>query len=547
MFQTPLRAILPYKFTQFIAYGFVLKPYLALNPYIALKPCLSRSFASKKMSTRAAAKRKAAALQETIGAASLSSPPMTPTPIASKKRKSAPRGKKATEPVTADLDILPHGLGNVMSGKSTLTPPNNVSESSLSTPEYVESVNGKLKTGNDPSKKKTLKAENTDSENGKGILKKRKHPYGLTPGSSPYPDHLMPTPEACEEVNRLLSGLHGEVKPPTEIPAPSMDFAGCGEVPDLLEAILRTLLSASTTSANASKALKGLEEKFGLRTSGIGKGSINWEAVHQADTETVIESIKKGGLAKIKGGNIKKILNTIYDRNCARRDALLKEKETGEKADILGAMHETQKQKDVELAKFKETLLTMDHVFEMSTDEAMEEMTKLPGIGVKTASCAILFCMKRPSFAVDTHVWRHCKWLGWVPNNATRDKTFSHCEVRIPDHLKYSLHYLFVKHGKTCPRCRANTSAVSEEWESAKCPIEHLVTRTGKRKVAGASPAKKARTTSGKKATKGKKGKQSEDETEESDVAMDEDMFELDDEVEKDDDSDEVKDEDEEY
>ena len=214
---------------------------------------------------------------------------------------------------------------------------------------------------------------------------------------------------------------------------------------------------------------------------------------------------------------------------------------------MLGAKHETEKQKDVELAKFKETLLTMDHVFEMSTDEAMEEMTKLPGIGVKTASCAILFCMKRPSFAVDTHVWRHCKWLGWVPNNATRDKTFSHCEVRIPDHLKYSLHYLFVKHGKTCPRCRANTSAASEEWKSAKCPIEHLVTRTGKRKEVGASPAKKARTTSGKKAVKGKKGKHSEDETEESDVAMDEVMFELDDEVENEADFDEVKDEDEEY
>jgi hypothetical protein len=73
------------------------------------------------------------------------------------------------------------------------------------------------------------------------------------------------------------------------------------------------------------------------------------------------------------------------------------------------------------------------------------------------------------------------------------------------------------------------------------------VTRTGKRKVAGASPAKKARTASGKKATKGKKGKQSEEETEESDVAMDEDMFELDDEDENSIHSDEVKDEDEEY
>ena len=125
----------------------------------------------------------------------------------------------------------------------------------------------------------------------------------------------------------------------------------------------------------------------------------------------------------------------------------------------------------------------------------MTEMTKLPGIGVKTASCVILFCMKRPSFAVDTHVWRHCKWLGWVPPGTDRNKTFSHCEVRIPDHLKYSLHQLFLQHGKKCPRCRENTSAGTKEWDEAQCPIDHLVTRTEGRKQLGAKPSKKSGST----------------------------------------------------
>jgi endonuclease III len=377
------------------------------------------------------------------------------------------------------------------------------------------------------------------SVNGPKKERKKKHRYGLTSGSTPFPDHAMPTPEACEEVNRLLSELHGAVEQPKIIPPPSMDVTGCGEVPDLLDAILRTRLSAATTANNANMSLKGLKDTFGLRTSGVGKGSVNWEAVHKADLSAIIEAIKSGGLAKTKGTDIKKILDMVYGRNRARRDELLKEKETGEPADALGANHEMQRQNDAELAKFDETLLSMDHVFEMTNDEAMEEMTKLPGIGVKTASCVILFCMKRPSFAVDTHVYRHCKWLGWVPEKASRDQTFSHCEVRVPDHLKYSLHQLFLRHGKTCGRCRANTSAGTKEWDATVCPIEHLVTRKEARKMPGASPSKSAKSGSpvkktksagGKKGVKGKKGKKIEDdddETEESDVEIEGNETEL--------------------
>lgn len=378
------------------------------------------------------------------------------------------------------------------------------------------------------------KADELIAESGKVPKKVRKkaHPYGLTPGASPFPDHIKPTAEDCEEVVRVLSKVHGEVNAPKEIPAPSMEVTGCGEVPDLLDALLRTLLSATTTARNANLSLAGLNKTFGLRTSGLGKGSINWEAVHEADLKDVIEAIKQGGLAVAKGNNIKKILAAVHDRNLARRDALLEEKKTGKPADIPGAKHETQAAKDIELARFNEGLLSMDHIFELTTDEAMDEMTKLPGIGVKTASCAILFCMKRPSFAVDTHVWRHCKWLGWVPPNATRDKTFSHCEVRIPNDLKYTLHYLFLKHGKSCGRCKAGTSVGSEEWENADCPIEHLVNRTEAKKQVGYSSPKKS--TPGKKGapspkTKGKKGKRSkniESETEESEVEMSDEVSE---------------------
>ncbi|KAF8859363.1 DNA glycosylase [Acephala macrosclerotiorum] len=493
------------------------------------------------MPTRAATKRAAAAAKK--AAQSLSSPPVTPvhdvaspdiginaiavtqhvkttqartlspSEPATAKRKRVTKSKKAPQSMKVDWDVLPHGLGKKGDLEHGFDADEALKDVKPKLGRKRKAFNVRISDGNfkeenvqdlAPAKKRARKQTPVEK-----APKKKKHPYGLTPGVSPFPDLAKPTLEDCEEVNRLLSKLHGEVKAPDVIPPPSMEITGCGEVPDLLDALLRTLLSASTTSKNSNMALQGLKDTFGLRTSGVGKGSINWEAVRETDLDKVIDAIKSGGLAKSKGNNIKKILDAVYQNNLNRFNALKQEKETGEPAQVLGAKHETQEQKDRELAEFEGAMLSMDYLFELTTDEVMEELLKLPGIGVKTSSCVILFCMKRPSFAVDTHVWRHCKWLGWVPENANRDKTFSHLEVRIPDELKYALHQLFIQHGKKCPRCKANTGPSSESWEDCECPIEHLVKRTGKTKEK-----------SGKKGAKG--GYEVEDEdNEETEAAED--------------------------
>jgi hypothetical protein len=167
----------------------------------------------------------------------------------------------------------------------------------------------------------------------------------------------------------------------------------------------------------------------------------------------------------------------------------------------------------------------------LSNDDAFAHLTSYPGIGPKTASCVLLFCLQRPSFAVDTHVFRLCQWLNWVPppgderglapgakgpfKGPTRNSTYAHCEVRVPDHLKYPLHQLLIKHGKSCPRCRAITGESSEGWEKG-CPIDHLVQRTGERKGGGDSPTKaKGMAVSVKKTkARGKKKVESDDESE---------------------------------
>ncbi|KAG9584116.1 DNA glycosylase, partial [Aureobasidium melanogenum] len=147
----------------------------------------------------------------------------------------------------------------------------------------------------------------------------------------------------------------------------------------------------------------------------------------------------------------------------------------------------------------------------LSNEDAFARLVKFPGIGPKTASCVLLFCLQRPSFAVDTHVFRLCQYLAWVPKEVqkgqppvNRETTFAHCEARVPDDLKYPLHQLLIKHGKECPRCRAATSTNSERWEEG-CPIEHLVTRHGAKK-GEVSPAGKAAPKT-KRAAAVKKGK----------------------------------------
>jgi len=85
----------------------------------------------------------------------------------------------------------------------------------------------------------------------------------------------------------------------------------------------------------------------------------------------------------------------------------------------------------------------------------MNELLSFDGVGPKTASCVLLFCLQREDFAVDTHVQRITGLLGWHPAKSSREQTYHHLNKRIPDEFKYSLHIHFVHHGKVCDECKA--------------------------------------------------------------------------------------------
>ena len=486
-----------------------------------------------KSSTKAASKKKTPKLVETDGTSAPQIPKSTPKPSPSLKtttkkqtlnaeapdeeKQPANTGRKRKRASTAPKveeysDELPHNMGKRPS-ENTKVKEEEAADVKPSPIKANDTMQNTAKEEQAEDAKEVIEGAKIVDEVEGPVKKKAKTatPYGLTPGRSRFPDWPHPTPEEAQTVHDLLlteipDERKSSIVQPDTIPPPSEQVAGCGQVPSILDALIRTLLSAATTGKNSSSSFQGLVKNFGLETKGLGKGSVDWNAVRQAPQKDVFKAIESGGLADSKSKNIKKILDMVYTDNEERRNALLKAKEAGETFTV---------EQEAELLLLQQGVLTLDYYHVLSTEDALNTFIKYPGIGVKTASCVALFCMQRPSFAVDTHVFRLCQYLGWVPPDDSlgprqkkpdRNSTFSHCEVRIPNNLKYGLHQLFLNHGKKCPRCRAITGEKSAGWAEANCVIEHLVKRLG---------AKKGGLDNLKKASKTKKGKNVKDEEDE--------------------------------
>lgn len=225
--------------------------------------------------------------------------------------------------------------------------------------------------------------------------------------SSPFPDYARPSRAEAKTAHSILSSIHGIKRRPTQIIA-SSSRAGCGDSPSVLDALVRTILSQNTSDTNSSRAKRSMDTTYGA--------SDNWSAIVDGGQAKLQEAIKCGGLSAVKSKVILSILDQVHT---------------------------------------KYGVYSLDHLFKASNDDAMQEMLSFQGVGPKTASCVLLFCMGRDSFAVDTHVHRITGLLGWRPAKASRDETHAHLEARLPDEDKYGLHVLLVQHGKVCPECKA--------------------------------------------------------------------------------------------
>lgn len=214
----------------------------------------------------------------------------------------------------------------------------------------------------------------------------------------PYPTHAHPTAAEVLAVHDGLMSLHPEVCE-QKMAKKVKDEDGCGSRKLVLDALVGTILSQNTTDVNSHRAFLSLKTAFPT-----------WEEVRTAKSADVEAAIKSGGLAQTKTERIKLILETLRaERN-------------GE--------------------------LSLEYLRDMSDAECKTELRRFKGVGAKTISCVLLFCLGRADFPVDTHVWKIALALNWVPKSADRDGTYDHLNARVPDAIKYALHVLLVEHGK---------------------------------------------------------------------------------------------------
>ena len=174
-----------------------------------------------------------------------------------------------------------------------------------------------------------------------------------------------------------------------------------------LDEFVLTILSQNTSAVNYTRAFENLRARFD-----------DWEAVRTASETDIEDAIRPGGLARVKAPRIRQALNDILQR-------------TGN--------------------------LSLDFLADMPDEEARGYLMEFDGVGIKTASCVLMFSLGRPVLPVDTHVHRLAKRLGLIGARVSAEAAHHVLQAMAPDDLVYGFHVNLVTHGRRV--CKAGHPA----------------------------------------------------------------------------------------
>ena len=206
----------------------------------------------------------------------------------------------------------------------------------------------------------------------------------------------MTLTEKAGIVYQRLIALHGELE----------------RVPrrEPMHELISTLLSHRTTEAQEARAYEAMMRRFG-----------SYDAVRVAAFDELVESLHGVNWPEVKARNIQKVLNQI-------------EAERGE--------------------------LSIAFLSDLPTEQALQWLMSLPGVGLKTATLVLLFCFGKAVLPVDTHLHRVSGRLGLIGPKVSAEKAHAELlELLPPDgHVLYNFHIAMLRHGqKICvwknPRC----------------------------------------------------------------------------------------------
>jgi endonuclease III len=122
--------------------------------------------------------------------------------------------------------------------------------------------------------------------------------------------------------------------------------------------------------------------------------------------------------------------------------------------------------------KSKTGALDLTFLSAMDTADAEDFLTSLPGVGLKTARCVLMYSIGRDVFPVDSHCRRILSRLGIIEFGRLTDRVQDEIQLKIPPELRYSLHVNLVAHGRAV--CRARNPDCNHCSVSPKCQYHML-------------------------------------------------------------------------
>ncbi len=212
--------------------------------------------------------------------------------------------------------------------------------------------------------------------------------------------------ERAAQVADLLERNYGRPQP-----------AKTGKI-DPMEQLVSTILSQNTNDINRDRAMDELTARFST-----------WEEIAEAHPKSIEAAVRVGGLGHQKSRRIKEVLRWIKDT-------------------------------------FGE--YSLEPIKDMSTEEAYSMLTRLKGIGPKTASIVLLFGFGRPVFPVDTHIYRVTGRLGLLPEGASYNAAHRILGNIFEAENYYPVHINLIRHGREV--CKWRKPLCSECFLSVLCP-----------------------------------------------------------------------------
>ena len=202
--------------------------------------------------------------------------------------------------------------------------------------------------------------------------------------------------------------------------------------------LVLTILSQNSADLNAERAFESLRLAFPstlpaerhLPGQGWGGAGLteapppDWMAVATAPVPELVEAIRPGGLAQQKAPRIQAALRFIRE-------------ERGDHS--------------------------LEFLAELPPLEARAWLTRINGVGKKTASVLLSFCFDMPLMAVDRHVERVSHRIGLIPPKANADDAHDiYLELLRPDQV-FEAHVNLIRHGRLT--CHARRPACE------RCPV----------------------------------------------------------------------------